>query len=252
MMFDSIKGKSVLITGASTGIGAATAELFGQYGAKIGVHYRHNREKAETVASRIRQFSGEAELFQGDLLEESVRRNLVKDFVKAFGRIDILINNAGACYEYRHFSELNEEAWDKTVTLNAKAPFFLSRNAFEYMKENRWGRIINITSVAVKYGGANSLHYTASKGASDVLTVGFSREGCKYDILVNSIRCGVIDTSMHTRIDGYNEEQFQKRIDLIPLKRVGKPIDIARMALFLASDCGNFITGEIFSVAGGD
>ena len=84
------------------------------------------------------------------------------------------------------------------------------------------------------------------------MTIGFAREGAKFNILVNSIRCGVIDTKMRTRIAGYNEANFKKRIDLIPLKRPGQPIDIARMVLFLASECGDFITGEIFNVAGGD
>jgi 3-oxoacyl-[acyl-carrier protein] reductase len=96
------------------------------------------------------------------------------------------------------------------------------------------------------------MHYTASKAALDSLTLGFSRAGADHNILVNSIRCGVIDTNMHTRIEGYSKDQFEKRINMIPLKRVGKPNDIASMALYLASEGGDFITGEIFTIAGGD
>lgn len=252
-MFDSIKGKKILITGASTGIGAKCAKLFAQHGALIGIHYRQNKEKAEKLAEELQNAHNvEAKLFPGDLLEQSVRENIINDFVKSFGRIDVLVNNAGACYSYKHFSELDEDSWDKTISLNAKAPFFLSRYAFNCMKEYRWGRIINISTVSIKFGGAKNLHYSASKAALEALTTGFAREGAKYNILVNCIRCGVVDTSMHTRIDGYSEDLFKKRAEMIPLKRVGKPIDIARMVVFLASDCGNFITGEIFTVAGGE
>lgn len=252
-IFKDIENKKVLITGASGGIGVSMAKLFTIYGACIGLHYRSGEEEAIKLLREIRENSGKAELFQGNLLEQSVRKNLVKSFVKTFGGIDILINNAGAIYEYKHFSKLDEKSWDYTFNLNVKAPFYLSASAFQYMKENGGGRMINISSANVKYGGsAKSLHYSAAKAALDSLTIGFAREGAKYNILVNSIRCGVIDTKMHTKIKGYNETNFKKRIELIPLKRVGQPIDIARMALFLASESGNFITGEIFTVAGGD
>ena len=137
--------------------------------------------------------------------------------------------------------------------MNAKAPFFLSGEVFDSMKDQGGGRIINISSVNVKYGGgAKSIHYVASKAALESITRGFAREGAKYNILVNTIRPGVIDTPMHTNIRGYSRKDFQKRIALVPLKRMGKPIDIARMALFLASEAGDFITGEIFTIAGGD
>ena len=121
------------------------------------------------------------------------------------------------------------------------------------MKEQKAGRVLNIISVNVKYGGsANSMHYVAAKAALDNLTLGFAKEGAPYNILVNSIRCGFIDTPMRKNTAGYSEQDMQKRIALIPLKRIGQPIDIASMALFLASESANFITGEIFTVAGGD
>jgi 3-oxoacyl-[acyl-carrier protein] reductase len=244
--------RRALVTGASTGIGAAVAQLFGAEGACVGVHYRQDAARAETVAAAIRESGGEAHLLSGDLQDPDVRRQLIDRFVGACGGIDILVNNAGACYGYHHFAELTEESWDLTFTLNAKSPFFLSRHAFAYMKPAGWGRIINISSVAPKYASARSLHYAASKAALETLTVGFAREGASSNILVNAIRCGVIETGMHTRIDGYSEALFRKRVEKVPLKRAGAPADVARLALFLVSSSGDFITGESFTIAGGD
>ncbi len=256
-MFEDIKNKKVLITGASGGIGSCMAKVFASYDAWVGLHYCADnvgeKEKIIKILEEIQKNSGKAEMFQANFLKSQERDNLIKSFIEKFGGIDVLINNAGAVFGYKYFSELEEKSWDDTFNINVKAPFYLSGQAFDYMEEHGGGRIINISSANVKYGGsAKSLHYCASKAALDTLTIGFAREGVKYNILVNSIRCGVIDTEMRKKINGYTEENFKKRIELIPLKRPGKPIDIARMALFLASESANFITGEIFTVAGGE
>ena len=251
-MYETIRDKRVLVTGSSSGIGACIAKHFAGFGATVGLHYAHSKERALNVLKEIEEGSGHAKILQGDFLEPSVRSTLIPSFVEEFGGIDVLINNAGRVYDYKHFSELGEESWDKTFAVNVKTPFCLSRDAFVHMKKQGWGRIINVSSVAVKYVGANSLHYTASKAALETLMLGLSREGAKNNVLVNSIRCGVIDTPMRTTIAGYDEDMFQRRVNLVPLGRAGKPIDIARMALFLASECGDFITGECFVVAGGD
>lgn len=251
-MFESINGKKVLITGASSGIGAETASLFASYGAHVGIHYNKNKEKARELKKKIVDNGGIADFLTGDLLEESTRSDLIKSFIGAFGRIDILINNAGGVIGNMPFLEIDEISWKETMALNATAPFFLSRNAFLFMKDHGGGRIINISSISAKYGGSiNTMHYGASKAALESLTKGFARAGAPYNILVNCIRGGVIDTSLHSKIDR-NSSAMEKRISLIPLKRMGKPEDIARLALFLASEGGDFITGEIFTVAGGD
>ena len=251
-MYESLKNKRILITGASAGIGSAIAEHLAGFGACVGIHYRQNKKGAQDILDKIKHLPGKAALFEGDLLLESVRNNLISDFIGVFGGIDGLVNNAGGTFGYQHFSVLDEQSWDNAYCLNTKAPFILTRKAFQYMKSHGGGRIINITTVAVKYVGPKSMHYTSSKAALDTLTIGFAREGAKHNILVNSIRCGVIDTPMHTKIDGYKEDDFQKRARLIPLQRLGTPADIARMASFLMSECGDFITGEFFAVAGGD
>ncbi len=251
-MFESIKGKKVLITGASSGIGAETAKLFASYGAHVGIHYNKNEENAIKLQKDIKDTGGIADVLAGDLLEESTRSDLVQSFIDTFGRIDVLVNNAGGVIGNKPFLELDEISWRDTMALNATAPFFLSKNAFLFMKDHGGGRIINISSISAKYGGSmNTMHYGAAKAALETLTKGFAKAGAPHNILVNCIRGGVIDTPLHSRIER-NNSAMEKRISLIPLKRMGKPVDIARLALFLASEAGDFITGEIFTVAGGD
>ena len=249
-LFEGIKGKKVLVTGASTGIGACIAELFSSYGAIVGIHYRQSEGEASAVLNSIRDSGGEAMLFKGDLLKKSIRATLINSFIDAFGGIEVLVNNAGGIYGYHYFLELDEESWNDTFALNATAPFFLAKETFSFMKDHGGGRIINISSISAKYGGSpQSLHYAASKAALDAVTVGLARAGASFNILVNSIRGGFVNTQFHKRIGRTNIED---RIKLIPLKRAGKPLDIARLALFLASETGDYITGEIFTVAGGD
>ncbi|PWB52459.1 MAG: hypothetical protein C3F06_07845 [Candidatus Methanoperedenaceae archaeon] len=245
-----VEGKRVLITGASTGIGACTAELFASCGANVGLHYNKSEIEVKNVLQRIEDSGGKAIILKRDLLNTSSYSELVDSFIEAFGGIDVLINNAGGVYGFKHFLELDEDSWDNTFTLNVKAPFFISKEVFSFMKEHEGGKIINITSISAKYGGSvNSMHYGASKAAMDALTIGFAKAGAKYNILVNSVRAGFIDTPFHKKI---GRESIEERVKLIPLNRAGKPIDVARMVLFLASDAGDYITGEIFTVAGGD
>jgi len=249
-LFEDLKGKKVLVTGASSGIGACIADLLGSYGAVVGVHYRSNENGAMDIVSNINKQGGKAETFRGDLLVASVRANLLKSFIDVFGGIDVLINNAGGVYGFKHFLELDEESWDNTFALNTKTPFFLAKDAFFFMKEQGGGKIINISSISAKYGGSpQTLHYGAAKAALDSLTIGLARAGAPYNILVNSIRGGFMDTPFHKKI---GRSDLEKRIELIPLKRAGQPIDIARMVLFLASEAGDYITGEVFTIPGGD
>lgn len=252
-MFEDIKNKRVLITGASGGIGSAMALLFADYGAHLGLHYWGNKKDAIELLRQVREKTNEAELFRADFLKSEAPKHLIKSFMKKFGGIDVLINNAGAAFGYAPFSKLSDRDWQNTFDLNVKAPFRLIKEVFPYMKKQSGGRIINISSVNVKYGGSGkSIHYVASKAALETITRAFAKEGAKDNILVNVIRCGAIDTPMRKKVRGYTEKDMKKRIEMIPLRRMGKPIDIARMALFLASEAGNFITGEIFTVAGGD
>lgn len=250
-MFPGLKGKRVLITGAGSGIGAEMAKMFAKAEAKIGFHFRSSSNAVTRVQNDVLA-QAEVVILKGNLLDRKVRENLVRDFVSTFGGIDVLINNAGACPEYKHFSDLSEEEWDQMFELHVKAPFALSKNAFAYMKKQKWGRIIFVSTASIKFGGVNNMHYYASKATMDAMMQGFAREGAKHNILVNSIRPGIIDTPMRTKTIGYERKRWKERLKFIPLGHPGEPRDVAAMALYLASEYGKFVTGEIFSIAGGE
>ncbi|MBI4596977.1 MAG: SDR family oxidoreductase [Candidatus Omnitrophica bacterium] len=242
--------KRVLITGASGGIGAAMAALFASSGAAVGLHYHRGRRAAFSLHRQILRRGGIAECFQADLAAPGAAQALMQAFLHRFHRIDVLINNAGAVIDPQGFTELTEAGWDQTLALNAKAPCFLAQAAFRAMKRQRGGKIINISSIAAKYGGsAATLHYGAAKAALDALTIGMARVGAPYNILVNSIRPGVIQTAFHRKI---GRTSLSRRVALTPLRRAGAPLDVARAALFLASEAGDYITGVMLPVAGGD
>lgn len=251
-MFEEIKDKKVLITGATGGIGSSMVELFSTYGAVVGIHYWQNKGKAKKLVTKFKRKSEKTKIFQANLLNSEDRKKLIDLFVKSFGGIDILVNNAGGIIGNRHFLDLDEDSWDATINLNLKTAFFLSREAFKIMKRQKSGKIINISSVAAKFGGSpSSLHYAAAKAGLEAITVGLAREGALYNILVNAIRPGVIDTHFHKKI-GRDSNKMKQRINLIPLGKMGKPEDIANMVLYLSSSYADFITGQIFTVSGGE
>ncbi|MBI2104115.1 MAG: SDR family oxidoreductase [Candidatus Omnitrophica bacterium] len=249
-MFEGLRRKRVLITGASGGLGACMARLLASYGAAVGLHYKRNARQAAALRAELTRQGGEAETFQGDLLEARSCRALMGDFLKRFGAIDVLINNAGAVFGPAGLEELRAASWDRTFALNARAPFLLAQQAFARMKRQGGGKIINISSVAVKYGGSpTTLHYAAAKAALEAVTVGMATAGAPHHILVNAIRAGFIETSFHRAM---GRTDTRSRVARIPLKRAGRPLDVARLVLFLASEAGDFITGSIVTVSGGD
>ena len=247
-----MNGTCVLVTGASGGIGSAIASAFGRQGAVVGVHYNTHLKNAEALADNIEQAGGRALLLKADLLDVFQRDSLVGNFVDNAGRLDILVNNAGAVTRYLPFSDLEDEDWDHAFSLNAKVPFKLATEAVRHMDQKGGGRIINISTTAVKYAGMNSMHYTASKAALEMIGNTLAKWGASRNILVNTIRCGLIDSGMSDSISGYSTEAYQKRLSLVPVGRAGLPEEVAALALFLASRDSRFVTGETWAVAGGD
>lgn len=250
--YGSLRGRRVLVTGASRGIGARIAEAFGYYGAVVGVHFNRSVEEAADVARAIERQGGTAVKLHADLHQPEARQSLVGEFVEAAGGIDVLVNNAGGLDRYVSFLNLSEEDWDAAMSLNAKVPFELSRDACRYMEPAGFGRIINISTTAIKFTGESSVHYTASKAAMETMAAAIAKWGASRNILVNTIRCGVIDTEMRHQIAGYSEDDFNARAGLVPVGRAGKSHEVAALATFLASDAAAFVTREIWSVAGGE
>jgi 3-oxoacyl-[acyl-carrier protein] reductase len=242
---NSLEGKRVLITGGNSGIGAEVSRSFAREGAIVGIHYSKNKKEAEDLEEELSKYT-KVKIYQEDFSSQEL--NLVKDFIKDFGGIDILINNAGVMAN-KSFFDIDSEEYDFVFNINARAPFLLSSRAFEFMSKQKYGRIVNISSFVVKYGmGRNkSIHYAASKSAVEELTVGISRIGAEYNITANTIRPGVVNTKMQK-----GRKDLQNRIDLIPMGRMAEPKEIAEMVLFLCSKKGDFITGQTISISGGD
>jgi 3-oxoacyl-[acyl-carrier protein] reductase len=249
-VFEALQGKRVLITGSGSGIGACMAELFADYGGVIGVHYHRSEEGARKVIAGIRKRGGSAFPVRADLMDPDACQDLVPRFVEMVGGIEVLVNNAGAVHGHLHFLEMDRESWESTIALDLTAPFFLARAAFGYMKEHGGGRIVSISSIAAKYGGsAETIHYGAAKAGLEAVTRTLARAGARYGILVNAIQPGVIDTDFHRKI---GRGSLKERVKHIPLGRAGTPLDVARLCLFLASEGGDYITGQVYGVTGGD
>jgi 3-oxoacyl-[acyl-carrier protein] reductase len=248
--FDGLADKCVLITGAGGGLGSAIAETFARAGSVVGLHAHTSEAACRALAERFRAAGGKAEVLVGDLRDPAVRAGLVDRFVAAAGGIDVLVNNAGGAPGARHFLELDESAWEETFALNALAPFALARAAFRWMQAHSGGRIINISSIGLKFGGgSHTMHYSAAKAALEALSLGLAKAGAPHDILVNVIRPGVIDTPFHAKV---SKADWEARLRQIPLGRAGTAQDVARMAAYLASDAGRYITGQVFAVSGGE
>lgn len=241
--------KNILITGASSGIGLAILEKLIPYPANICAHYYKDKKDLTQI---FRKFANKCKItiIQANLLTEKGRSKLINAYEKNLDRIDVLVNNAGSVFGSNSIENLDVDSWRKTFQLNCEAPFFLSRWAFGKMKRQGGGKIINISSISAKYGGgARTMHYGASKAALDSTTIGLARLGAPFNILVNSIRPGIVDTGFHRNIP---DKDMKERINMVPLKRMGSPEEVASLVVYLISDSANYITGEIISIAGGD
>jgi len=247
-----LHGKVVLITGASTGIGAAAALAFGRNGAKVAINYRSSETEAQGVAAATERAGGEALLLRADVTEPAVPERLIAETVKAFGRLDVLINNAGALIRRTPVAEYTDEYLDALLDLNVRQVVrFVREGAIQMRRQGGGGSIINLSSIAARHGGGpGSVLYAASKGFIATATRGWAKELVKDGIRVNAVSPGVIMTPFHERFS--TAEQLTAQQATIPMQRLGAAEECVGAFLYLASSqMSSYVTGQMIEVNGG-
>ncbi len=246
-MDESLNGKVAVVTGASRGIGRATALELARRGASVVVNYHRSAEAANEVVSTIEAAGGHATSKQADVGDREQAAGLIQAALDAFGRIDILVNNAGTTRD-QLLLLMKERDWDDVLRTNLKGVFNCCKAAVRPMVRQRQGRIVNITSVSGIAGQEGQTNYAASKAGIIGFTKSLAKELGPRNITVNAVAPGFVPTDLTA---GLSEEWKQKAIEATPLRRMGQPEDIAYAVAFLASDEASFITGEVLTVDGG-
>ncbi len=241
------KGKNVVVTGGSRGIGRAIAIEFGKKGANVVINYVSSDVEAEKVAEEIKSLGGNAILVKGDVSSFEEGKKLIDETVKVFGTIDILINNAGITKDGL-IMRMKEEHFDKVIDINLKGVFNTCKSAVSHMLKQRSGKIINISSVVGVVGNAGQANYAASKAGVIGLTKSIAKEVGARGVTVNAVAPGFIKSDM---TDVLSEKVKDGMLGLIPLNRFGNVEDVARTVIFLASEGGDYITGQVINVDGG-
>ena len=250
-MISDLRGKVVLITGASTGIGAAAARAFAGEGGKVVVHYNESRDAAETVAADIKKTGGEAVLAQGDVTVEADVKRIVRDAIAAFGRIDVLINNAGGMLGRVKIEDYTVEHIQRVLALNCTQVALFMREVIPLMRQQKSGNVINVTSIAARHGGGGgAILYAGAKGFVSTVTHGWAKEVVGDGIRVNALSPGVITTPFHDRYS--TAEQLKAMQATIPMNRLGGADECTGTLLYLASDAlSGYVTGQVVEVNGG-
>lgn len=250
-----LEGKAILVTGASTGIGAALARAFAAQGAAVGVHYNASRDAAEALASEIVVGGGHAHLIHADMAQSDQAAFAVEDAARAFGRLDGLINNAGAMVRRVAYAEASDKDFDDIMDLNARSVIAANRAAIPHLKaaaaESGDAFIVTTTSIAARVGGsAGAGLYGSSKAFVSSVTRGLARELAPHKVRVNAVAPGVILTPFHERYS--TEAQLQAMLGTIPMGRFGTAEDCVGAYLFLSSAMlSGYLTGQVIEVNGG-
>ena len=243
----ALEGKVALVTGASKGIGRAIAQKFVEAGAQVAFTYLSSVEKGQQLEQELSAGGGKAKGYRSDAANTAQAEQLVEDVVKEFGRLDIVVNNAGITRDGL-LMRMNEEQWDAVINTNLKSVFNVTKAATKHMMRAKQGSLINITSVVGIKGNAGQANYAASKAGIIGFTKSVALELGSRNIRCNAIAPGFIETEMTAELDQKVVDEWRKAI---PLKRGGTPEDVANAAVFLASDQSAYISGQVLQVDGG-
>jgi NAD(P)-dependent dehydrogenase (short-subunit alcohol dehydrogenase family) len=254
-----MQGKVVFVTGGSRGIGAAICRSFAEQGAVVAAGYSRDAERAQGLLTELQEHGVEASVHQGNVGSADDCRRAVGEVLEAHGRLDVLVNNAGITSD-KTVAKMTDEDWYKVIAVNLSGAFFMSQAAVEHMIERGTGRIINISSIIGEIGNIGQANYAASKSGLFGLTKTLAREACyqlakagkltedTIGVTVNTVAPGFIATEMLATVP---EKVLDGIKAQIPVRRLGRPDDIARVVHFLASDYSSFITGQVWGVNGG-
>ena len=240
----------ILLTGASSAIGSAIARNLAKKNISLALHYNHGSQRIRSLAEELVSKGCQTETFQCELTADNAPKELADRVNDRLGSPMVLINNAGAVFGREVLENLSVDSWRQTFRLNAEVPFFLARELIPAMQKARYGRIINISSIGVKYGGSqNTLHYASSKGALETLSQGMSRLLAHDGISVNVVRPGFTKSNFHKEL---GDSQIESRIKMIPMGRSILPEETAAAVSYLLSPEASSVTGQTLSVSGGD
>jgi NAD(P)-dependent dehydrogenase (short-subunit alcohol dehydrogenase family) len=241
-----LSGKTALVTGASRGIGRAIAIELAREGARVAVNYRSNDAKAQEVVAEIGKLGGSAMLAKADIGNATEARAMVATVIKEFGRLDILVNDAGVTRD-SSLRKMNDESWNEVIQTNLGGCFYCTSAAIPQMLEQKHGRIVNISSMNGQIAAFGQANYSASKGGIIAFTKTAALELAKSGVTVNTVCPGFTETDMFAEVPEKVQEQIKQRI---PIGRFGKPEEIAKAVLFLVAD-GDYVTGQQINVNGG-
>lgn len=245
-----LEGQIGLITGASSGIGRATAEAFARAGASMAVNYLRNEQGAQEAADAVRKWGRQALTIKADVTCSTDVTSMVDKVLAEWGRIDFLVNNAGDLIARHSLEDMAEEYWDQVMALNLKSAFLCVRAVWREMAARKSGCIVNVSSIGGRNGGGpGAAAYSTAKGGLLTYTKSLAKELASHEIRVNGVAPGVISTPYHERHT--SPELFKQYLSTVPLGRAGTPEEVADVIVFLASPAARYITGETIEVNGG-
>jgi len=243
-----LKNKIAIVTGSSRGIGKAIAIKLGKKGANVIITYKKQQKMAEMVKNKLLLLGVKAISLQVDISQRKSICYVIKRTLNRFGKIDILINNAAIAQE-KPFEKITNEDWDKMMVVNLRGPFAFSQEVLPYMKKQKQGRIVNITSIGGQWGGFNQVHYAAAKAGLINFTRSLAKIYSKYNITTNAVAPGLVLTDMSKK--ELKTVAGKKKVMDIPINRIADPEEVANIVAFLCSDEASYVTGQTINVNGG-